>query len=117
MGALSRALLAPPGFSGLLEIPAREDRYSSSGRRTDGRSPIPPQNRAVRTADRPFASRYSRAGNWAAGHKMEWFRGPRRRGLMVTSMREGLATLAEVVRERRVLEAMHLGDQPDSAAR
>jgi hypothetical protein len=55
-----------------------------------------------RTLDRQFR---------AAGHKMEWFRGPRRRGLMVTSMREGLGTLVEVGRERRVLEAMHLGDE------
>jgi hypothetical protein len=48
----------------------------------------------------------------AAGHEMEWFRGPKWRGLMVTSMRQGLTTFAEVVRERRVLEAMHLGDAP-----
>jgi hypothetical protein len=48
----------------------------------------------------------------AAGHKMEWFRGPRRRGLMITSMRKSLGTLADVVRERRVLETMHLGDAP-----
>lgn len=52
-----------------------------------------------------------------AGHKMEWFRGTGRRGLMVASMREDLRTVAEVVRERSVLEARHLGDEPNATAR
>jgi len=47
-----------------------------------------------------------------AGHKAEWHCGPRGRGVMITSMREDLDGLPGVLRERRVLEAAHLGD-PD----
>lgn len=47
-----------------------------------------------------------------AGHRAEWHRGPRGRGVMITSMREDLDGFPGVLRERRVLEAAHLGD-PD----
>jgi hypothetical protein len=46
----------------------------------------------------------------AAGHKAEWHKGPEGRGVMVTSMREDLRGLADVVRERRALEEADLGD-------
>ncbi len=46
----------------------------------------------------------------AAGHRAEWHRGPRERGIMITSMREDLEGLTDVVRERRVLEAARFGD-------
>jgi hypothetical protein len=46
----------------------------------------------------------------AAGHQAEWHRGPDGRGVMITSMRRGLRNLADVLRERRLLEAAHFGD-------
>jgi hypothetical protein len=47
-----------------------------------------------------------------AGHKAEWHRGPRGRGVMITSMREDLVGMKEIVRERRVFEAARFGDPP-----
>lgn len=46
----------------------------------------------------------------AAGHKAEWHRGPDGRGMMVTSIREDLRGLPDVLRERLRLEAAHFGD-------
>jgi hypothetical protein len=46
----------------------------------------------------------------AAGHEMKWFRGPKGRGVMITSLRDGLKRLPDVVRERRVLESLDLRD-------
>lgn len=47
-----------------------------------------------------------------AGHQAEWHRGPRDRGVMITSMREDLVGFRALLRERRTLEAARLGD-PD----
>jgi len=46
----------------------------------------------------------------SAGHRAEWHRGPRGRGIMITSMREDLEGLSGAVRERRVLESARFGD-------
>lgn len=46
----------------------------------------------------------------AIGHKPEWHRGPEGRGVMVTSMREDLDGLTDVVQERRALEQAQFGD-------
>lgn len=46
----------------------------------------------------------------AAGHKPEWHKGPEDRGVVITSMREDLRGLTDVLRERRALEAAELGD-------
>ena len=40
---------------------------------------------------------------------MKWYRGPKGRGVMITSLRDGLNRLPDVVRERRVLESLELG--------
>jgi len=46
----------------------------------------------------------------AAEHDMKWYRGPKGRGVMITSLRDGLNRLSDVVLERRVLESLELGD-------
>jgi hypothetical protein len=46
----------------------------------------------------------------ATGHRAEWHRGPGGRGIMITSMREDLAGIEGIVRERRALEAARFGD-------
>jgi len=51
-----------------------------------------------------------RAQYRAVGHEAGWYRGPKGRGVMITSMRHRLGGLGEIIRERRILESLHLGD-------
>lgn len=51
----------------------------------------------------------------AAGHRVDWHRGPKGEGVMIHSMRDGLGGLADVRRERRALECMKLGDLGDGS--
>lgn len=68
----------------------------------EGKGSYPAWLRAARTTlTRQFG---------AAGHRVEWHRGPRGQGVMIHSMREGLGGVPDVRRERSTLESMALGD-------